>query len=202
VNKPLRHLILGAGIFEGTIAGMQDLVQPLLEGLAVSSGLILVSTLSPDKNLKIILGLLYMVISLMSAISTRNAYRLSHYFVFETLLNVMHFLFVLCLLFIAFWIKKPLMVCVIFIVIHIIHNARKPLFIDVIDDNMHKSERATVLSIESQVKSFVTIIVAPLVGFIADTFSLRCSFVMLAVLLVFLFPFVVVSSKKHVAMHR
>jgi len=201
VNKPLRHLILGAGVFEGTIAGMKDMVQPILEGLALSSGMILVATLSPDKNLKIVLGLLYMVISLMSVVSTRNAYRLSNHIASQTLLNTVHFLLVFCLLMIAFWIKKPLIVCLVFIMIHIIHNARKPIFIAVIDDNMHKSERATVLSLESQVKSLVTIIVAPFVGFVADTYSMRLAFLLLAFLLVCIFPFLEVLKKKKLALN-
>jgi nitrate reductase gamma subunit len=86
-------------------------------------------------------------------------------------------------------IKQPVVVCLAFLVINMTRDARKPLYIDVIDDNMEKEERATMLSLGSQLKSIFTVVIAPAIGYVADTYSLSKGFVALALLLLVIFPF-------------
>jgi len=47
---------------------------------------------------------------------------------------------------------------------------------------MKKNERATMLSIESQLRALLMIVFAPLCGFIADSFSIGTLFVVLSLL--------------------
>jgi dTDP-4-amino-4,6-dideoxygalactose transaminase len=62
-------------------------------------------------------------------------------------------------------------------------DGRRPVFVDVCSDHMSKDQRATVLSIESQLRSFLMIIMAPLFGFIADTFSISSLFLGIGIII-------------------
>ena len=52
-----------------------------------------------------------------------------------------------------------------------LQNLRRPFFVDLIGEKMQKSQRTTVLSAESQLKSLYLIVLAPVLGFFADTFG-------------------------------
>ena len=71
---------------------------------------------------------------------------------------------------------------------------RKPIFVDVCDDHMEKHQRATVLSVESQMKALFTVVFAPLVGFIADQFGVSYVMLGLGLFLLIAFFFVRIGS--------
>lgn len=74
-------------------------------------------------------------------------------------------------------------------------DARRPTFLEVSSDHMDKSQRVTVLSIESQVRAFFMMIFAPLFGFIAEAFSLSVLFVMVGIALLIANRFLSLRSK-------
>ena len=61
---------------------------------------------------------------------------------------------------------------------------------------MRKDERATVLSVVSQIKSAYTVILAPLMGFIADRFGINMAMLTLSAILVASFFLTYVKSTK------
>jgi len=60
--------------------------------------------------------------------------------------------------------------------LYILKDARRPLFVDASGDLMKKTERATALSVDSQLKSIFVVVLAPLFGLIADRFSMEMLF--------------------------
>ena len=62
-------------------------------------------------------------------------------------------------------------------------NARRPIFVSLFNDVMDKPQRATTLSIESQVRGGAVALLAPATGYIADSFGLPWAFLAISFLL-------------------
>lgn len=180
-RRDLRLFLVRAGSFGTVFSSVKDYVQPILESLFLVSGIAIISNMSSDDNLKIVLGVTYGVIYMLGSLASRRAYLLKKLMDAHRLLKVLNFLLVASLVFVTFAIELKLypIIILLFIIMNLLQNIRKPIFVDACDDLMEKHERATVLSVESQLKSLMTIIIAPMIGFIADSFSV--SIAMLAV---------------------
>ena len=72
----LRHLLLEEGIFESTISFSKDMIQPILEAIILSTGLTVISSMSREDNLHILLGLVYAGLNLFGSIASQKAYLL------------------------------------------------------------------------------------------------------------------------------
>ncbi len=70
-----------------------------------------------------------------------------------------------------------------YIAIAALQNARRPIFVAELNEHMDKPQRATMLSIESQTRSFGFAIFAPLTGWIADHYTLAWAVAFIPVLL-------------------
>jgi MFS family permease len=192
----LRSLIVSNSMFEASIASIKDYVQPILQTALLSSTFIAAYNVDKNMIVKIVLGITYSIIYLISSIGSRGAYKLIKYKSRQRLLNIMYLLLVVLLIILSFSIKSPYLVILLFLLIYLMRDSRKPIFVDVVDDNMDKKERATMLSIVSQIKSAFTIILAPLMGFIADKFGLSYSLITLSFILLITFSFTFLKSSK------
>jgi MFS family permease len=192
-NRPkLRHILLNTALFDSTFKSTKDLIQPILEAIIIGSGFMVAQQFSPDENLKIILGISYGLIYIISASASRRAYLLKQRWTSIGLLNCLYLILVAALgiLFLAIEWNQALVIIVLFLVLYLLMDIRKPIFVDACDDYMDKHQRATVLSIASQLRALFTIIMAPLVGFIADKFGLGPVMLGLGILLLLLYSFV------------
>lgn len=63
-----------------------------------------------------------------------------------------------------------------FLFIGAIQNARRPMIISFLGQHMQANERATVMSVETQVQTLLTLILAPLIGAFTDLFGLSAVF--------------------------
>lgn len=70
-----------------------------------------------------------------------------------------------------------------FLVLTVLQNLRRPIFVSRFNRYMDKSQRAATLSIESQGRSFLFAILAPSTGWMADEFGLGAAFAGIAVVL-------------------
>ena len=75
------------------------------------------------------------------------------------------------------------------------HTVWRPLVVDVFGDYMKRDERATVMSIESQSRSFLMVILAPIFGFIAHRFSIAVLFFLIGVFVLIFNRFIKVKNK-------
>ncbi len=197
-NKNLQRIIVAEGLFEAIIKTIIDYIQPMLELIIIGAGTILIMNTTPENNLKIILGIVYFILNLFGAFASRNVYRLKKNKKANFLLNVFYLLLGIELLILAIGSTQYLVVFAGFLLLYIIQNARKPIYMDEIGTLMNKSQRATILSIASQLRSFLLIILAPLVGWIADTWGIPIVMYVLAVILFASFPFIYIKNIKKV----
>ena len=72
----LRHRLLEEGIFESTSSFIKDLIQPMLETVIVGSGVVLLTSLSAEDHLHVILGMIYAALNLLGSAASGKAYLL------------------------------------------------------------------------------------------------------------------------------
>ncbi|MGB2783757.1 MAG: hypothetical protein WBC45_07435, partial [Atribacterota bacterium] len=92
--------------------------------------------------------------------------------------------------------KIMLVVILLYFFLYLLKDGRRPLAVDVFGDYMKKNERATVLSIDSQLSSFFMIVLAPLFGYIADRFGVATLFLVVGLSILLLNRFLRVEAKE------
>jgi len=184
VNRSLRKVVVSSSLFDGIFKTLKDYIQPILRDLILVSGIYMVATLEAATQLKIILGLIYGVMYIFSSMVSRNIYRLNIKFSFF-------------IIFFAIKTEIMLIVILLYFSLYLLKDGRRPLAVDVFGDYMRKNERATVMSIESQVRSFFMIVLAPLFGYIADRFSIATLFFVIGLSILILNRFLRVEVREN-----
>lgn len=182
-NKRLKKILLSSASFDGIFKTIKDYIQPIMMSLILAAGVGSIMAFEGDQVLKIILGMIYGVFYIFSSLVSKNVYRVSHLFkaqkVFERLFDLMGVLFLGLALMIHFellWLSV-----VFYFILYLLKDARRPVFVDVCSDHMDRDQRATVLSIESQIGALLMVIFAPLFGWVADVFSISFLFLIIGV---------------------
>ncbi|MFI3242696.1 MAG: MFS transporter [Akkermansia sp.] len=183
-NFMLWRLLLEEGIYEASLSFSKDIIQPLLQVIILSSGFVLIASCSPSQNLNILLGLVYVLFNLAAALSSRKAYWLRQRFSCRNTLWLIHLITGLIFGFIAIVSHAYLPVCALYLILYLLLNLRKPIWIDEIEEHIAKNLRTSVLSISSQLKSLSLAILAPTLTWIAQHHDFRS--MMLAIGLLFL----------------
>ncbi len=194
-NKNLQKMLIANGIFEAVLSSMKDFIQPILSAIIIGTGFLLLSNLSAEDNLSILLGLMYAVLNVLSAFASKNSFRVKLLFGGSKSLNILYILYAFTLIALGFSIEYTVLVCILFVLVNFWQNIRKPIFIDVLDDNMEKAQRATILSVSAQLKSLFIIVLAPLAGYLADSFGMNVLMFCFAGIMCLLYPLSRVVSK-------
>jgi len=177
-NRPLRKVVVSSSLFDAIFKVLKDYIQPILNDIILVSGIYVVASMDAATQLKIILGIIYGVMYIFSSWVSRNVYRLKLKFNSDKLMDISFDIFgiVFFIMFFAVKTKIILVVILLYFFLYPLKDGRRPLVVDVLGDCMKKDERATVLSIDSQLSSLFMIILAPLFGYIADRFSIATLF--------------------------
>jgi MFS family permease len=213
-DRRLRKGAFSSASYDAIYKSLKDYIQPIIKiyiivilanfGLANNS-----SILTPDNLIIIILGSMYSLFYLLSSFSSRYAYIVRNWF--KSVKNSMDILFylfagVLILNAIFISVRLPIVVVFLYLLIYIFQNVRRPFCVDYLGGIMKKEERATVLSAESQIKSILVFVFAPLFGFIADFagplvgldsyYSIPILFVLIAIVMVVVNLFLLSGDTK------
>lgn len=195
-NHSLKKVIISSSLFDGIFKILKDYIQPILKNIILISGVYTVSSINADARLKIILGMLYGVIYIFSSVVSRNVYRLNFKMKSSQLMDISFDIFSILFLVLFFAVKYEslLLVIPLYFIIYFLKDGRRPLAVDVFGDRMPKTERATVLSVESQARSLFMIVLAPVFGYIADVFGISKLFFMVGLFLLVLNRFLRVGK--------
>ncbi len=185
-KKQLRKVLLSSSLYDAIFKTIKDYIQPIMKMLVVASGIGILAKYPPKSQIIIVLGVIYGVFYIFSSIASRNVFRLNRYFSSCKLMNLFFDIMGITLFVMFFIIKSNLIIpiIVLFFILYLLKDARRPLVVDVAGDIMDRRERATVMSIDSQLKSLVMIILAPLVGLVADQFSIGIAFLSIGVFII------------------
>lgn len=187
-NKNLKKTLASSAIYEGVFDIIKDYIQPIMNGLLLAVGFGSLWNLDADKNVKIALGILYGVFYIFSSMASKNIYKLCNKYksinVFESFFDIMGIL--LILVFGAISMSLVPFAVGGYFILYVMRDSRRTVFVDVCSDYMHKDQRATVLSIENQLCSLIVIVLAPVFGWIADTYSIGGLFLVIGIVLILL----------------
>ncbi|MCK4630921.1 MAG: hypothetical protein KAT40_05725, partial [Bacteroidales bacterium] len=184
----------------GYFSAMKDYLQPIILGLVMT--LPVLFSWNKEQSTAVMIGLVYFILYILSAITSRNSGRIADKF--NGLFNLLN-LSLIAGLFIGmaggcfyiletpFWI---IMSIIFFVAVHLTENLRKPVGVSYIADQFKENILATVLSTESQVKSLYAALIAPVIGFMADRFGLGWGLAITSCLLLFVTPFILISKIK------
>lgn len=193
-QKYLLKILINSSSYDGIFKTIKDYIQPIL--------LIMIAVES-EQTVKILLGMIYGIFFIFSSFASRNVYRLRNIFTSHKLMNFSYIIMSFGLLFIALsiYIDNLIIAIILFFVLYIFKDARRPIFVDLSSDYMTKKQRATVLSIESQLRSVIIIIFAPLFGLISDTNGIAFAFAVLSIVSL-LFSYILKIKFKEVTVDQ
>lgn len=181
-NAQLRRLMIESMGWEGVFNAIKDYLQPVLQSVAI---VVVAFYIAPesgaDKNSNsflneaqttaLMIGPVYAILFLLSALASRNAQRLVNRVGDESSaasklwsLNLLMFLAIA----VAGWWQFNALLVIGLIALYVLKNFWRPILISRIDVHSDPEEGATVLSIESQAQRLASMILAPLVGWLVD----------------------------------
>ncbi|MEM5948127.1 MFS transporter [Spirochaetia bacterium 38H-sp] len=195
-RKKLLRVLINSAQFDASFKVTKDYIQPILKTMIMASPIMLFPFLEKEQNIKAILGITYALFYIFSAAASRNIYKLTKKTSSVNLLNTGYLILAILMAITALIIKLNIVILIpiLFFALYIVKNARRPIIVDVLGDIIEKTERATVLSVDSQLRSIAMVVLSPLFGLIADTAGLSGAFIILGALLILLYP--VISCRK------
>lgn len=182
-DRAVMKTVFSSSVFDSITKGIKDYIQPVLLGIVLASSFTLIKGFTQENTLATYLAVIYGLLYVLSSIATRNVYRLNKFTSSPKLMNFFMDALGIAFLLLALFIQIDTLyfIVLLYFIIYILKDARRPVFVDAIGDIMEKSQRVTVLSIDSQLKALFMVVFAPLFGFIADTFSIPLLFLTLGI---------------------
>jgi hypothetical protein len=86
---------------------------------------------------------------------------------------------------------------VFFIVVYMIENIRKPVGVAYLGSSIDKKVLATVLSVDSQLKSLTAAVLAPIIGIFADLYGLGWGLLFVSACLIFILPLLYLKPERN-----
>ncbi len=172
-DRPLRGILVEAMSYEGTYKVAKDYIQPVIKQAAL--GLALLATWQQHQRVAILVGAAYFVLHLLSSFASRGGHRLvasvgSEEAAAKSLWGATALVY--AALAWGLWTGWEFIVIAGFVVLAVLQNFWRPVLISRIDAHSTPEAGATILSVESQGKSFLAMGLAPLIGFCVDAFGL------------------------------
>ncbi len=167
----VRAIMNSAG-FTAFFKSTKDYLQPILKTFAVS--LPLFAALDETERSAVIIGAVYFVIYLLTSYASRSSAEFSARFVDLTSAINVTFLMGAGFLFfagVASWQDLALLSVLVFLGLHVVQNLRKPMNVAFISDQISQRVMASGLSVEHQFTTILMVIFAPILGALADSFS-------------------------------
>ena len=165
-EKKVRRAIFNSSSYRATFKSLKDYIQPIV--VSMSLAFVLFQSLDDQENTKVFIGLIYAFIYLISAISSKYAYKFKQLGNPSTLITFIWLLTGLVILGLSFYLDSIWMVTIVFLLLYVMMNIRKPMMVDIIGNVTRKDKRATILSVEAQTSSLLVVIFAPLIGWVAE----------------------------------
>lgn len=167
----LRAISNSAG-FMGFFKSSKDYLQPILQAYALALPLFI--SLDDTRRSAVLIGGVYFVIYLLTSYASRNAAPFSRRF--SNLGQAINGSFLLGGVFLliaglAAWQHWAIISIIVFLGFYILQNVRRPMNVGYISDQIDSKVMASGLSVESQLSTMLMAVLSPLLGVLADTFS-------------------------------
>ncbi len=194
-NKRVLKAITNLSVHSGFHKAIKDYLQPVIQTFALSVPLFVY--LSNKQKSAIFIGALYFILFLLTALASRKAGMLKDKAKSnEVALNLtMYIGFFMAFLSGVFFHYGFYIVSIIFyLIIFLIENLRNPVGVAYVSELFNDHVLATALSTNSQAKSLLAALMAPVLGFLADQYGVGISLSALAITLVLASPLYVAQK--------
>ncbi|WP_292596201.1 MFS transporter [Mesotoga sp. UBA6090] len=191
--------VLNSSLYDAFFKVVKEYLQPILKALAL--GLPIMIAFSAEQRTSVIVGIVYFVIYIATSYASKNAGRLSGKFGNEArALNYTYIFGAVLIIFSGLLqiFALQVLAVVIFFFLFILENFRRPINISYISDNIDHKTMASGLSVESQLKTLLMAIFAPLIGFMADKLGVGSAITIAGAAMLGLFAFVKLNPPKTV----
>jgi MFS family permease len=173
-----------SAVHSAYLKAVKDYIQPLMVNIALLIPIML--NFETDRKNGIIIGVLYFFIYILTSFASRFASKAAE----KNKKNISYITllcgFVCGITCGIFYIYELWVISLIaFVGIYIIENIRKPILTGFIADNVENEVLASVISVESLLKTIMTAIIALTFGLIADNYGIGTAFVALTSFLLF-----------------
>ena len=196
-KEPIFKKILALSSYSGYYKAAKDYLQPIIQ-----SGILIIpvfSLLETNQRTALMIGIVYFIIYLLTAWSSKNAGRFLYFFsnykqalwlslIIGTGAGILAGIFS-----ISGW---KLLAIIPFSLIFVMENIRKPIGIAYISEDMEKNILASSLSAESQMSSLFAGVLAFLIGFVVDRTSVGTAIIVISILLIITSPLIFHQFKK------
>jgi len=180
--------VLNSSLYDAFFKVIKEYLQPILKALAL--GLPIMLAFSPEQRTSVIVGVVYFVIFIATSYASKNAGRLSkklgnearslnYSYIFGAILVILSGLFQI--------VSLQVIAVIVFFLLYILENFRRPINISYISDNIDHKTMASGLSVESQLKTLLVAIIAPIVGFLADRLGVGMALAVAGMMMLVLF---------------
>ena len=168
-NRLAMRSLLNSALFGALFKSTKDYLQPILESFALSLPILLLVT--DVQRGAVIIGVVYFFIYLATSYASRSAARFSNQF--QSLGRAINQSFLLGagLLFVAgyaTWQNLTILSIGIFLLFYALRSLRRPLNVAYISDQIESRVMASGLSVEAQLMTLFSAMLAPLLGLLAD----------------------------------
>ncbi|MEA3338499.1 MAG: MFS transporter [Chloroflexota bacterium] len=189
------RVILNSSSFTAFFKGSKEYLQPILKTFALSLPILV--ALNDTRRSAVIIGIVYFVIYLLTSYSSKSAARFSKRF--ESISHAINITFLVGagFLFVAGVASRQELVFLsifVFLGFYVLHNLRKPLTVASISDRISNKVMASGLSVEAQVTTILMVVIAPVLGALADSFGVGTALACLGGLMLLLAMFVRVKT--------
>ena len=181
-DKEMRSILFRSSSYAAIFKILKDFIQLILVTIPITW--LLFSQYTADEHVEIYSAIMYAFIFLVSAITSRYAYKLLKYKNHEQLNRLMWLFSGMASLVIGLFVNQLFVIFIGFVLLYVFLNVRKPIMVEVIGDHADPERRASVLSIDSQLTSLFIIVFAPLIGLLADNVSYSFMFIVVGVLMI------------------
>ncbi len=189
---------MNSSIFMGVFKGTKDYLQPILKDMALALPIFL--WLSSKQKAAIVVGITYSIIYFINSMASRNAYKVKEHFS-ASLTSLINWLYIIGIIGVAlagifYHFKLYYLAVLMFLVLYVLQNLRRPIMLDYISEIIPAGSMATGLSVESQIKSLLASVLAPFIGFLADKLGIGIALSTVGILSLVVFPMVAVKEKS------
>ena len=190
-KKATRRALVNSSTFDAIFKSIKDYLQPVL--LVIVVGLPVLINFREDEKLSILSAFVYFILYLLTSFASKSSGLFAkHFKTNERCLNFSYIFGIAIILAIGIFLYSGLNLLPVFffILFYVLQNIRRPIVIGLLSSRIPASAMASGLSVESQAKTILITIFAPILGYLMDILGLGLTFIGIAAVLVIFYPFI------------
>lgn len=196
-NKNILKAIGNLSVYSGLIKSTKDYLQPIIYSFALSIPIFI--SITEKQKSALILGILYFILYLINSFASKNSGKIKDLINSnQKALNITLYIGLTSTLLSGIFYHYSLFILTIvfYMLINLIENLRNPIGVAFVSEHYKDNILASALSANSQTKSFIAAIIAPIIGFFADKFGIGISLSIIALILFIILPLIHLKHKN------